>query len=97
MIDWWGLVYDSLWIAGLATILAAFSMASYQAHVEEVTLWRKLSEWAFQLTLDIGMVLFCLGLLFSSRSWWEKVIWGVATAWFALQATQFGWRKGAGD
>lgn len=86
MIDWWGLAYNAVWILGLGMSLAALSMASYQARVDKVRLRRKLAEGAFQLPLMIGMMLFCLGLLLSSQPWWEKAVWGLASAWFAVQA-----------
>jgi hypothetical protein len=85
MIDWWGLVHNSLWITGLAVSLAALSVADYQAHYERVRLRLKLDEPGFQLALCAGMTLFCLGLLFSSRTWWERVMWGLLALLFATQ------------
>jgi hypothetical protein len=77
MIDWWGLFHNALWVVGLAVSLAALSMANYHAHREKVRLRQTLAEHGFQLTFRIGMTAFCLGLLFSSRTWWEQVIWGL--------------------
>jgi hypothetical protein len=96
MIDWWGLFHNSLWVVGLAVGLAALSMASYEARVEEVRLRQKLNGPGFQLPLAVGMVLVCLGLLFSSGSWWEKVIWGTIAALFAGQAVRL-WRRVRAD
>jgi hypothetical protein len=77
MIDWWGLFHNALWVVGLAVGLAALSMANYQAKRQQVRLRQTLDEPDFQLAFRIGMTAFCLGLLFSSRTWWEQVIWGL--------------------
>jgi hypothetical protein len=97
VIDWWGLAHNALWIVGLAVILAAFSMASYRARVDRIPLRQELGGKTTQFPMVIGMVLFCLGLLLSSRSWWEKVIWGLAMAWFVVQAVHLGGRGSTGD
>jgi hypothetical protein len=83
MIDWWGVFHNLLWILGLALALAVLSLASYQAGVEKVQLRRKLGEPGFQMSFDAALILFCLGLLFGGRAWWEKVLWGgLAALWF---------------
>ena len=35
--------------------------------------------------LNAGLALFCLGLLFCGRAWWEQVLWGLLTAVFVAQ------------
>jgi hypothetical protein len=86
MIDWWGVFHNALWVGGLAAILAALSMANYQAHAARARLREKLGGPGFQLAFDAGMGLFCLGLLFGSAPWWERGVWGVLAALFAGQA-----------
>jgi uncharacterized membrane protein YgdD (TMEM256/DUF423 family) len=95
MIDWWGLFHNSLWVAGLAVGLGAFGMASYEARRTKIRLRWKLKESSFQLAFSIGMVLFCLGLLFSGQAWWEYVIWGLLAAAFGGQAIWLWWCRRA--
>lgn len=86
MIDWWALFHNSLWILGLALGLAALGLANYEANRYHVRLRQKLGERGFQLSLNAGTLLFCLGLLFSSKTWWEYVLWGLLAVAFAGQA-----------
>ncbi|HSR32018.1 MAG TPA: hypothetical protein VLY63_15750 [Anaerolineae bacterium] len=86
MIDWWGVIHNSLWVTGLALALAVLSMVHYEARVDRVRLRKKLSERRFQLPFTVGMVLLCLGLLLSSRQWWQIIIWGLLTALSAGRA-----------
>jgi membrane-associated phospholipid phosphatase len=88
MIDWWGLVSNLLWVAGLAVGLAAFSMAHYRARTERVPLRQRLQELGFQFPLCIGMMLFGLGLLFSGLNWWEKIVGGLVAIVFVAQAVR---------
>lgn len=86
MIDGWGVFSQALWIIGLAVNLAVVSTANYQAQVERVRLRQKLGEAGFQLGINLGMVLFCVGLLLAGRSWWEKVLWGLVGVSFLAQS-----------
>ena len=88
MIDWWALGHNALWVVGLALGLAVLSVANYQAHREAVRLRDKLNQAGAQLALDVGLALFCLGLLFSGRAWWEWVAWGLLTVAFAAHAAR---------
>lgn len=85
MLELWTVVHNLLWIVGLALSLAALSMAYYQSGIGQVRLRHQLAELSFQLPFSIGMVLFCAGLLFSSHTSWEKIIWGLLGALFAGQ------------
>ena len=95
MIDWYGLVYNALWVLGLAVILAALAMASFQTRVQGVRLRRVLRASAFLLPFGVGMFLFCLGVLFSSQTWWEKALWGLLAVLFAGQVFWL-WRDRSG-
>ena len=92
MIDWWFFFHNSLWLVGLAVALAAFSMASYQAREEKVRLRQKFSEPALQLPFNLGLALFCLGLLFGGQIWWEQALWGLLAVLFLGQVVRL-WRK----
>lgn len=88
MIHWWGVFWNSLWIVGLAIILAALSMAYYQAGREHVPLRRQLGGSGFLAPLSAGMVLGCLGMLLGSERWWEWGLWGLLTVYFIVWAVR---------
>jgi hypothetical protein len=86
MINWLHAFFNSLWILGLALILAAFSHAHWLAHVRGARTRPLLGTPTFQLPFTIGMALVSLGLFFLSRGWLEHLLWGAFTALFAWQA-----------
>jgi hypothetical protein len=77
MINWWGLVSNSLWILGLSLCLSVLSMVSYRARAEQRPLREALSEPGSQVALVFGMLLFCLGILATSRTWWQVLLSGL--------------------
>lgn len=77
MIDWWELVANSLWILGLSVCLAALSMLSYRARAQQIHLREGLNEPGNQLALALGLLLFCLGILTTSRTWWQALLSGL--------------------
>ena len=90
MIDWWALLHNSFWVLGLALGLGTLGVAYYEANRSQVRLREKLGEPGFQLSVNTGMMLFCLGLLFSSQAWWGYVLWGLMAAAFAWQVVWHG-------
>jgi F0F1-type ATP synthase membrane subunit c/vacuolar-type H+-ATPase subunit K len=95
MVSWPGLVGNALWICGLAVCLAVLSMAHYQARTGKDGLGSRLRQPELQLALGVGMSLFCLGLLISSGTWWEKGIWGLCAALLVVWAVRAWRRRGA--
>jgi hypothetical protein len=77
MIDWWGLLANLLWIAGLSIDLAALSMTYYVAQAAQIPLRQELEGLAFQIPFCAGTLLVGWGMLFSGESWWEKVFGGL--------------------
>lgn len=72
MIDWRGIATNALWITGLAVLLATFSYRRYQAGQEKTN-----DEDEYQhIFYDVGLLLFCAGLLFAANSWLERGAWG---------------------
>ena len=86
MIDLRTLLGGSLWILGLALILAALSWAYWVAARENVRFRAALSRPGGARGLDIGLMLFCAGLAATARTGWERVLWGVLAAVWALLA-----------
>ncbi len=73
-LDCWELVYNSLWVVGLAISLAALSIASYRARMERIRLWHRLDQPGFQFPFGTGLALLCLGLLLASNMWLQRVV-----------------------
>jgi len=82
MIDVWGVLANSLWILGLAILLAALSWAHWVANTKKVRLRAVLGRpWA-QRVLTLGLILLCAGLAATGRTWWERALWALlAVAW----------------
>ena len=95
VVNWSGLVGSALWICGLAVCLAALSMAQYQARAGGDRFRHRLERPEYQLALAAGLTLLCAGLLISSGTWWEKVIWGFCAAFFIVWAARSWRRRGA--
>lgn len=76
---------NSIWIAGLALVLAAFSYADWQAAQRHVKLRALLNAAGFQLSLSAGLFLVSLSLLLLTSIWWEQLTWFVFGAIFAWQ------------
>lgn len=95
MIDWYGLLYNAAWILGLAVVLAALAMASFRTRIQGVRLRQVLMASSFLMPFGVGMSLFCLGVLFSSQTGWEKVLWGLLAVLFAGQVFWL-WRDRSG-
>jgi hypothetical protein len=92
MIDWWGLLTNTLWVVGLAVALAAFSMAHYRARTGQVPLRQRLQGIGFQFPFCVGMLLFGLGLLLSVQNWWEKIAGGLVALAFLIEAIRL-WKR----
>lgn len=82
--------FGAMWITGLAVILSALGFADYHAHQEGVSIRDLLNCSGYQMAINGGLTLFCLGLIDTSRNWWETVLWVLlagAFAFFALWST----------
>lgn len=86
MIDIWGVIANSLWILGLAVLLAVLSWARWIAQTEQSRLRVVLKRPSIQIALDAGLFLFCAGLAATGRTWWERILWGLLAAAWVVQA-----------
>ena len=86
MIDWVDVGLNSLWILGLASILAAFSYHHWLASESARRLRDVLSQPSWKVPLFAGMLLTCVGVGYGlTERWWEKAVWTVLAASFAWQ------------
>ncbi len=87
MINWYSLFAASLWVSGLALVLAALSYAWYKAASADRRLRSTLTSPAIELSYSLGFLLFCLGMVAQAgQAWWETLLWSVLAVAFAVQA-----------
>jgi hypothetical protein len=88
MIDWPYVGWSALWILGLSVELSVISIAVYRSSERNLKLRGVLGERGFRTGLDLGMVLFSLGLFGLAGAWWERVLWGLLCAGFVFNLWQ---------
>ena len=89
MSDWQQVVVNSLWIVGLAVIVAALSYHDWLAHRNRVRLRDVLATSSWQQPFSAGIGLVCLGLALTGRVWWEHLVWaalGLAFGWQLIRS-----------
>jgi hypothetical protein len=97
VIDIWGVIANSLWILGLAVLLAVLSWVHWVASTEKNRLRVVLQRAPIQIALEVGLFLFCAGLATTERTWWERTLWGLLAAAWMFQAWATGWKKRYAD
>ena len=88
LIDWTMVAFGALWIVGLAVILSALGIAYYEARQADEKLRTRLRRPGYQLAVNGGLTLFCLGMIGSAGAWWERVLWALLALAFAVYAWQ---------
>ena len=87
LIDWPALFFSALWIAGATLALAVVSIGQWQARIEGLRLRECLGRPAAQRALAVAAASFCVGMLGTSGSVLERVLWGILACAFALDVT----------
>jgi hypothetical protein len=83
MIDWNGLLGNSLWILGCAAALATISHASWEASSRDERFLSVLRLPGYQIALALAAISFCVGMCAIARSSIETVVWLLLAAGFA--------------
>jgi len=86
LIDWRMIFFACLWINGLAIVVVMLGFAQYTAQRTARRFWNVFKESGYQVGLYAGLALFCLGLINSSRHWWETAIWILLGLCFSVSA-----------
>ena len=73
--DWYTLFANALWIGGLAVLLAACSVAYWQAASRSVRWWAVLTQPKYSTALHIGFIGFVAGLALSTPVLAWRVFW----------------------
>jgi len=76
-------------------LLTAFGFADYEANRQGLRTRNVLRQPGYLTAVNAGLTLFCLGLLGSSRVWWERAVWTLLVLAFAYSTWQ-SWRKARG-
>jgi len=95
MIDIWQVASNSLWILGLAVVLATLSWAYWAAQTAGERLRAVLGRPRVQRFVNLGLCLFCAGLAATAHAWWERGLWALLSAAWLVQACLIA-RKGKG-
>ena len=85
MINWWGLLSNSIWILALSLALAVVSLAYYESRQMGTKVRGLLNTTTYALPLHIAGGVFCLGMVISSPKWWEIILWIVLIVLFSYQ------------
>jgi hypothetical protein len=91
MIDWLLVGFSALWIGGLSLSLASLSLANYRAYEERRKVGLILVLPVFRVMVNLGMTLFCLGMVGGASEVWEQLLWGILVLVFVVQ-TWVAWR-----
>jgi len=79
VIEWTNVFFNSLWVLGLAIILAAISYTYWEAQQKETSFRQLLSRPAFEIWFWISALLINMGLVGTSGSVWETAVWIIFT------------------
>lgn len=86
MVDTWWVVTNGLWVVGMSATLATLSWGAWQAERADQE-WRAvLGSPPLRWGLNVGVMLFCLGLTLAARSWVQRGVWGVLAIVWITQA-----------
>ncbi len=80
VINWTSFIINSLWIAGLAILLAGFSYHYWQAQLQKQNLKAQLNQSSFLKVFWLGFAFITAGLAGSSQHAWETAVWFIMGA-----------------
>lgn len=90
MIDWQSVLFNSLWMVGLAVLLAAFGYAYWAASYLKRPLRVQLGSPGFLRAFWLSMVFFCVGLAGTSVRLWETILWGLLALFSVFSLAKLG-------
>jgi uncharacterized membrane protein len=96
MIDWWAVLTNGLWIAGLAMALALFSLADWRASQRGEGPGGAVERAGRSAGLALSLTLVCLGAGLSVSRGWERLLWLLLAAAFGARTGQIWWPRRGG-
>ena len=85
LLDFPSIISNFIWILALAWLLVVVSMARWQAHQHGRKLRELLDQPLQQIQLNVGGLLFCLGMGLVADRTWEIVLWFILAFVFLVQ------------
>ncbi|MHB8132793.1 MAG: hypothetical protein ACYDH1_01105 [Anaerolineaceae bacterium] len=85
LIDFPSLISNFIWILALAWLLVVVSMARWEAHRLSIRLREQLDKSTQQVQLNVGGLLFCLGMGLVTDKTWQIVLWFILAFVFLIQ------------
>jgi len=85
LIDFPSLISNFIWILALAWLLVVVSMARWEAHRLGIRLREQLDKPVPQVHLNVGGLLFCLGMGLVADKTWQIVLWFILAFVFLIQ------------
>jgi putative inorganic carbon (HCO3(-)) transporter len=77
MVDWAFVLSNSVWLVGLAILLACASLAGYARSNRRLSLKEAWHSMAGNGWVRLGGLLFCVGMGLSSSTWWVRGLWAL--------------------
>lgn len=74
MINWNSLLSNTIWIISLSWLLAVLSMAYWSAQTNNRKFSQELDRPNRQVQLNLGGMLFCIGLALVSDQTWQMIV-----------------------
>ena len=93
MIDGWQLAANTLWVLGVATLLAAWSDAYAMAHTVRCSVRHILETGGYRTMISLGMALFCAVMAATEARIWARWLWLALTGAFLVELIG-SWRRG---
>ena len=75
MLDLWDVFSNSLWILGLAVLLAVWSYGRYAAQTSGMRVRDKLNTLKYALVVNVGLFLFLCGMALTENRLFVRVLW----------------------
>lgn len=97
MVDWIGALENAVWVVGLSVLLAAGSLASWEARRTGIPFSAVLGRPGYVAGASAGLALFALGLALTAARVWERALWGAFALAFAAQGAWALRRKARGS
>jgi mannose/fructose/N-acetylgalactosamine-specific phosphotransferase system component IIC len=85
MIDWYNLITNAFWVFGCSVVLATLSYTSWEASTQTSSFREIIRQQKIQIPLNIGGVLFAIGLVGTTQIMWQKILWVILSLGFLIQ------------
>ena len=92
LINWRMVAVASLWVSGLAMLLAIFGFVYYQSKTQGRSIRTTLRQVGYQAWINLGLSLLSLGMMATAQLTLEMILWGVMALVFLLYSGTSFWK-----